>query len=167
MASLPAVQSLNTTANTPRAVVGLPLANTTGYEAELELVRIGEAQEANNDVNVEILIVAVALGSIPGGGTSMVDIGAGTGLALPVDIWNTRPAIVGASTAIKYAYADSAVTIARTLGRASFPAKAGYVFTEQECRDMVWKANEVLMLLYSHATGTSAFKMDYDLRWKE
>lgn len=156
-----AVQSANTTANTERAVFGLPIANTTGLsEAMLDSIHICQGQEAGSDLQVQISVVTVALADIPSGGTTL-------GTAVPLDPTSARAAVVGASTTAKYAYADAAVSNTTVRAVFTFNSKYGLFVPPSICNNMTWGPNQALLLLYSHGSGSTALKLNYNVCWKE
>jgi hypothetical protein len=156
-----AVQTSNTTANTERAVFGLPIANTTGLSpAMLDSVVVCQGQEAKSGVQIQVSVVRVALADIPSGGTAL-------GTAVPLDHTNSRAAVVGASTSAKYAYADAAVSNTTVLGVWTFNSDYGLIMPPSICNKFTWGPNQALLFLQSHGSGSAALKLNWSVNWAE
>lgn len=156
-----AVQTPNTTANTERAVFGLPIANTTGLsEAILDSVVICQGQEAGSDIQIQVSVVTVALADIPTGGTTL-------GTAVALDPTSSRAAVVGASTTAKYTYADSAVSNTTVRAVWTFNSKYGLIMPPSICNNITWGPNQALLFLQSHGSGSTALKLNWNVTWKE
>lgn len=149
--------------------LALPIANTTGLGAELDEVIIGQGVQAVADIGMILQISAVNLTNYSAltAGTNITNLGAGDGLAVPVDGKNSRSAVVGASNGIQYAFNAAPASRLRTMGRFPFNYKYGIILDKYDLADISWYWNEALLLETLHASGTTQYKLTVGAFWKE
>lgn len=161
-------EALNTD-GTWLASLGLPIANTTGLGADLDEIFIGPGVQAVSDISMILRVVVGNLTNFSAltGGTNISNMGAGTGLAVPVDGKNSRSAVVGAANPIQYGYNTSTGTPLRIFGPFPFNYKYGLRLDKYDLADISWYWNEALMLETQHASGTAQNKLGILAAWKE